>query len=135
MPLYEYQCEVCGHRVEVIQKFSDAPPEQCPKCGGAVRKLQAAPAFQLKGTGWYVTDYAKKDQAAEKDRAAGNESSGSSDGAGGDKGAAPGDTSKTTEKAGKAATTTISTLAINSVSRIAICLVFNGLRFFASRIC
>ena len=88
MPLYEYQCDVCGHRVEVIQKFSDAPPEQCPKCGGAVRKLQAAPAFQLKGTGWYVTDYAKKDQPAEK------ESGGSSEGAAGDK-------SERTEKADK----------------------------------
>jgi len=60
MPLYEYQCEACGHRFEVIQKFSDAPVETCPKCRGAVRKLIAAPAFQLKGTGWYVTDFAKK---------------------------------------------------------------------------
>ena len=62
MPLYEYECEVCGHRFEAIQKFSDAPLEKCPNCGGAVRKLQAAPAFQFKGSGWYVTDYAKKDQ-------------------------------------------------------------------------
>ena len=60
MPLYEYQCDACGHRFEVIQKFSDAPIETCPKCSGAVRKLIAAPAFQLKGTGWYVTDFAKK---------------------------------------------------------------------------
>lgn len=95
MPLYEYQCEVCGHRVEVIQKFSDAPLEQCPKCGRAVRKLQAAPAFQLKGTGWYVTDYAKKDQPAEQG------SGGSSEGAAGDKDAAPSDKSEKTEKADK----------------------------------
>lgn len=61
MPLYEYQCETCGHRFEAIQKFSDAPLEICPKCGAAVRKLQSAPAFQFKGAGWYVTDYAKKD--------------------------------------------------------------------------
>lgn len=67
MPLYEYQCDACGHRVETIQKFSDPPLETCPKCGGAVRKLQSAPAFHLKGSGWYVTDYARKDQApAEK---------------------------------------------------------------------
>ncbi len=63
MPLYEYQCDVCGHRFEVIRKFSDAPLEQCPKCGASVRKLQSAPAFQFKGTGWYVTDYAKKEAA------------------------------------------------------------------------
>ena len=61
MPLYEYQCDACGHRFEAIQKFSDAPLEQCPKCGGAIHKLQSAPAFHLKGSGWYVTDYAKKD--------------------------------------------------------------------------
>jgi putative FmdB family regulatory protein len=63
MPLYEYECESCGHRFEVIQKFSDPLVEQCPKCGGAVRKLIASPAIQFKGTGWYITDYAKKDSA------------------------------------------------------------------------
>ena len=63
MPLYEYECDNCGHRFEVIQKFSDAPIEKCPKCGGPVHKLQSAPAFHLKGTGWYITDYAKKDQS------------------------------------------------------------------------
>ena len=62
MALYEYQCDACGHRFEIIQKWSDPPQETCPKCGGAVHKLQSAPAFHLKGTGWYVTDYAKKDQ-------------------------------------------------------------------------
>ena len=62
MALYEYQCDTCGHRFEVIQKWSDPPQEKCPKCGGPVHKLQSAPAFQFKGTGWYVTDYAKKDQ-------------------------------------------------------------------------
>ena len=62
MPLYEYECSACGHHFEVIRKFSDPPEEKCPKCGGAVRKLQSAPAFQFKGTGWYVTDYAKSGQ-------------------------------------------------------------------------
>ena len=66
MPLREYQCEACGHRFEIIQKMSDPPVETCPKCGGAVHKLQAAPAFHLKGTGWYVTDYAKKDSSDSK---------------------------------------------------------------------
>jgi putative FmdB family regulatory protein len=70
MPLYEYLCESCGHQFEIIQKFSDSPLEKCPKCDGAVRKLQSAPAFQFKGTGWYITDYPKKDSSsASKDTA------------------------------------------------------------------
>jgi len=64
MPLYEYECDACGHRFEKIQKFSDPPLEQCPKCGGAVHKLQSAPAFQFKGSGWYITDYARKDSGS-----------------------------------------------------------------------
>src|ERR1700674_4259588 len=63
MPLYEYQCDACGHRFELIKKYSDPPLKICPKCGGGVHKLQSAPAFQFKGTGWYVTDYAKKEQS------------------------------------------------------------------------
>ena len=70
MPLYEYQCDACGHRFETIQKFSDAPLTECPKCGGAIRKLQSAPAIQFKGSGWYITDYARKDSAASSDGAA-----------------------------------------------------------------
>lgn len=62
MPLYEYQCDACGHRFEAIRKFSDAPLDICPKCGGALHKLQSAPAFHLKGSGWYITDYARKEQ-------------------------------------------------------------------------
>lgn len=63
MPLYEYQCDSCEHRFEVIQKFSDAKIEVCPKCGAAVRKLFSSPAIQFKGSGWYITDYAKKSGA------------------------------------------------------------------------
>ena len=59
MPLYEYECPDCG-RFELIQKFSDAPLTQCPRCGKDVEKLPSAPAIQFKGTGWYVTDYARK---------------------------------------------------------------------------
>ena len=59
MPLYEYKCEGCGETFEVIQKFSDEPLTVHEKCGGAVHRLLSAPAFQFKGTGWYVTDYAK----------------------------------------------------------------------------
>src|SRR6185295_19502582 len=61
MPLYEYECEACNHRFERIQKFSDPLVETCPKCGkGPVRKLISSPAIQFKGSGWYITDYAKK---------------------------------------------------------------------------
>lgn len=59
MPLYEYQCPKCG-LFELIRKFSDDPVTICPTCGSEVQKLASAPAFHLKGTGWYVTDYAKK---------------------------------------------------------------------------
>lgn len=67
MPLYEYQCDGCRHRFEAIQKFSDPPLASCPKCGAALRKLQSAPAFQFKGDGWYITDYAKKDGEKKKE--------------------------------------------------------------------
>ena len=63
MPLYEYQCESCTNRFERIMKFSDPPVAVCPACGGPVRKLMSSPAIQFKGTGWYITDYAKKSGA------------------------------------------------------------------------
>lgn len=59
MPLYEYLCESCSHRFERIQKFSDAPLTECPSCGGRVNKLPSSPAIQFKGSGFYITDYAK----------------------------------------------------------------------------
>jgi putative FmdB family regulatory protein len=64
MPLYEYECDAHGHRFEVIQKFSDPPIEKCPQCGSPVHKLMSSPAIQFKGSGWYITDYAKKDSTA-----------------------------------------------------------------------
>jgi len=64
MPLYEYECEGCGHRFEVIQKFSDPLVETCPMCGAKVHKLMSSPAIQFKGSGWYITDYAKKDSTS-----------------------------------------------------------------------
>jgi putative FmdB family regulatory protein len=61
MPLYEYECGACGQRFEKIRKFSDPPLEVCAKCGkGPVLKLLSSPAIQFKGSGWYITDYAKK---------------------------------------------------------------------------
>ena len=70
MPLYEYECDN-GHRFEVIQKFSDPPVEVCSKCGAPAHKLISSPAFQFKGSGWYVTDYARKDSGGGKDSESG----------------------------------------------------------------
>ncbi len=96
MPLYEYECGACGHRFEIIQKFSDAPITECPECRGRLRKLQSAPAFQLKGTGWYATDYPKAGQTPpDKD------SDGSSDSSASEKAAAKEDKSEKTEKSDK----------------------------------
>lgn len=60
MPLYEYECDDCGNRFERIRRFSDPPLTTCPECDGSIRKLLSPPAIQFKGTGWYVTDYARK---------------------------------------------------------------------------
>ncbi|MGA7630873.1 MAG: zinc ribbon domain-containing protein [Terriglobales bacterium] len=64
MPNYEYLCKDCGHRFEQIRKFSDKQLRKCPKCGGVIEQVISAPAVQFKGSGWYVTDYAKKGAAA-----------------------------------------------------------------------
>lgn len=65
MPIYEYQCDACGHKLETLQKISEKPLKDCPECGKpALRKLVSAAAFQLKGTGWYVTDF--RDKGAKK---------------------------------------------------------------------
>jgi len=58
VPLYEYKCEKCGERVEVIQRVSDKPYSHCPKCGGDMKKQASAPAIQFKGSGFHKTDYA-----------------------------------------------------------------------------
>ena len=58
MPIYEYQCQACGHQLEVLQKVSDAPLKKCPECGKPkLQKLVSAPSFRLKGGGWYETDF------------------------------------------------------------------------------
>ena len=62
VPIYEYECTECSHRVEVLQKVSDSPLTKCKKCEGKVERLVSSPAIQFKGTGWYVTDYARKGQ-------------------------------------------------------------------------
>jgi putative FmdB family regulatory protein len=67
MPLYEYECEKCGHRFEKIQKFSDKMVKKCPECGGKVEQMISAPAVQFQGSGWYVTDYANNSTAPSSD--------------------------------------------------------------------
>ena len=88
MPIYEYQCEACGHYLETLQKISDPPLTECHKCGKpALKKLISAAAFRLKGGGWYETDFKTGDkknvaqagkQAKSGDKSTGKESSGSS---------------------------------------------------------
>jgi putative FmdB family regulatory protein len=88
MPIYEYRCSSCGHELEALQKFSDAPLVTCPSCGAEtlVKRVSAA-GFQLKGSGWYVTDFrgggakpGKKDDGASPEAAKGTEASASGDG-------------------------------------------------------
>ena len=79
MPLYEYQCPKCG-RFELIKKFSDEPVTTCPTCGSEVQKLLSAPAIQFKGTGWYVTDYARKGEGKGKSEGKGGTSDGNGKG-------------------------------------------------------
>ena len=74
MPIYEYQCQSCGKRTELLQRMDDPPLATCPECGGEVKKLVSAPAVQFKGSGWYVTDYAGKGKSSDK----GSESKGES---------------------------------------------------------
>lgn len=86
MPIYEYQCDACQHQLETIQKVSDEPLKICPSCGEpALRKLVSAAAFQLKGTGWYVTDFRDKGH---------QQKGGSGESAGNGKGNGDGGTSK-----------------------------------------
>jgi putative FmdB family regulatory protein len=96
MPLYEYQCDVCGTRFERIQKFSDPPVDACPSCHGTVRKLVSSPAIQFKGSGWYITDYAKKGASSKED---GKEGKPAADGGGAKKGDAAGSSSSSSDSA------------------------------------
>ena len=66
MPIYEYICEKCGSHVEVMQKISDAPLKRCQKCRGKMEKVVSRTSFQLKGGGWYVTDYSRKSSGSDK---------------------------------------------------------------------
>jgi len=89
MPIYEYQCEACGHVFDSLQKISEPPLTTCPDCGAeALKKLVSAPAFRLKGSGWYETDFKtgnkknldKADKAGTKDKTATKTASGDTSG-------------------------------------------------------
>lgn len=97
MPLYEYQCDACAHRFEVIQKYSDVPVSVCPKCGGAVKKLLSSPAIQFKGTGWYITDYARAGKSDGGNESGGKKESGSSGDSSSEKKSDSGEKSKPAE--------------------------------------
>ncbi len=66
MPIYEYECRRCKTHVEIFQKMDARPLARCRKCGGRLEKLLSPPAIQFKGSGWYVTDYARKGSKEEK---------------------------------------------------------------------
>ena len=97
MPIYEYRCLQCGERTEELQRVNESPLRACRQCGGELKKLLSAPAFQFKGSGWYVTDYARKGSSEEKSE--GESSEKSADG-----GESKSDTKKTETKAKAKAT-------------------------------
>lgn len=66
MPIYEYACQKCGAHTEILQKITDKPPAKCQKCGGKLEKQWSQTSFQLKGSGWYVTDYARQGAASKE---------------------------------------------------------------------
>ena len=66
MPIYEYLCEKCGSHLEVMQKINDAPLKRCQKCRGKLEKVVSRTSFQLKGGGWYLSDYSRKSSSADK---------------------------------------------------------------------
>jgi putative FmdB family regulatory protein len=110
MPLYEYECDDCGHRFEKIQKFSDPLEDTCPKCGGPVHKLMSSPAIQFKGSGFYITDYPKGDKgtAPKSDggkKAAAEKADASPTADKSDKGASSSDSASTTGSAPAASST------------------------------
>ncbi|HEY7183899.1 MAG TPA: zinc ribbon domain-containing protein [Blastocatellia bacterium] len=68
MPIYEYTCQKCGRHLEVMQKMSDKPLTRCPDCKGKLEKIFSQTSFQLKGSGWYVSDYANRGKAEKSDK-------------------------------------------------------------------
>lgn len=85
MPIYEYRCKKCGKQFEKIQKFDDPPLKKHEECGGALEQILHAPAIQFKGSGFYITDYAKKSAPAESTGSSSSSDAGSKPGDGGSK--------------------------------------------------
>jgi putative FmdB family regulatory protein len=110
MPLYEYECDACGHRFEKIQKFSDPLEDTCPKCEGHVHKLMSSPAIQFKGSGFYITDYPK----GEKGSAPKSDGGKSDKAAKADKPAASGDSTSKSEKSEKSSSSSDSSASAPS---------------------
>jgi putative FmdB family regulatory protein len=102
MPLYEYECKKCGHRFERIQRFSDPMVKKCPECGGKVEQMITAAAVQFKGSGWYVTDYAKKSSGSGSSSESKSDSDGKGDSAKDSRGSGSKDKDSGTKKASKA---------------------------------
>ena len=118
MPIYEYKCEGCGETFEVIQKFADEPVAVHDKCGGHVHRLMSAPAFQFKGTGWYVTDYAKgSGSVPAKGDSHKDESSGKSDSGKAESGKSDSSSKSSTEMATKTETKSESKSASSNSSK------------------
>ena len=101
MPIYEYECADCSQRIERLQRLNDPPPKACEACGGTMKRMLSAPAFQFKGTGWYVTDYAgRKSSDDDESSTAANNDKAAPDKAEGKKAkpaAAKADSAKTTD--------------------------------------
>lgn len=104
MPIYEYECTKCGHLTETLQKFSDPPIRKCELCQGKMRKLISPNTFHLKGTGWYVTDYASKSGSATRDKKQASEKSETK--STGSESKSPVETSKSKESSGESKSTT-----------------------------
>ena len=68
MPIYEYQCTNCGCTLEAMQKITDEPLKKCPSCKGQLRRLMSLTSFQLKGNGWYATDYKDKSKKNRREK-------------------------------------------------------------------
>lgn len=107
MPIYEYECRKCKAHLEVFQKLNEKPPVKCRKCGGRLEKLISASAFQFKGTGWYVTDYAGKGQKGkgQEEKQVSEKSDPSSTGSSSNDGADKKETSPAKKTSDKASTT------------------------------
>jgi len=107
MPLYEYQCEACGKRFEVIRKFSDPPLDTCQLCvKGPIQRLLSSPAIQFKGSGWYITDYSQKGKSSASESASGKSDAKAGESKGDDK---KSDTKKSDAGGGTSAASTSTT--------------------------